>query len=69
MVFTMIALSIGLSLALVPLTGFVLNYTPFGITLIPVAMTLSLLTIALLFLGAWRKHLYYKLANGIMSSE
>jgi hypothetical protein len=63
---TRIALSIGLSLALVPLTGLVLNYTPFGIRLIPVAVSLALITIIFLFLGVWRKHAYYKLAKGIL---
>ncbi|HXQ91803.1 MAG TPA: DUF1616 domain-containing protein [Nitrososphaerales archaeon] len=63
---TRIALSIGLSLALVPLTGLVLNYTPFGIRLIPVAVSLALITIIFLFLGVWRKHGYYKLAKGIL---
>jgi len=63
---TRIALSIGLSFALVPLTGLVLNYTPFGIRLIPVAISLSLLTIVFLFLAAWRKHGYYKLGKGIL---
>ena len=66
MILTRITLSIGLSLALVPLTGLVLNYTPFGIRLVPVAFSLSLLTISFLFLGAWRKHVYYKLAKGIL---
>src|SRR6266480_5073384 len=36
-----VALSIGLSLALVPLVGLVLNYTPLGIRLFPVAFSLS----------------------------
>lgn len=63
---TRIALSIGLSLALVPLTGLVLNYTPFGIRLIPVALSLGLLTIILLSGALMRKHSYYKLANDVM---
>lgn len=42
-----IALSIGLSLALVPLVGLLLNYTPWGIRLTPV--TLSLLALTLIF--------------------
>ena len=63
---TRIALSIGLSLALVPLTGLVLNYTPFGIRLIPIALSLGLLTIILLTGALIRKHSYYKLANDVM---
>jgi hypothetical protein len=62
---TRIALSIGLSLALVPLTGLVLNYTPFGIRLIPVVISLAILTMAFLFLAVRRKHAYYKVAKGI----
>jgi uncharacterized membrane protein len=59
-----LALSIGLSLALVPLVGLLLNYTPFGIRLYPVLAALSLLTICLTFIGAWRKLAYAKLAAG-----
>jgi uncharacterized membrane protein len=43
-----------------------LNYTPFGIRLIPVAISLGLLTTILLVLGLRRKHSYYKLANDII---
>jgi hypothetical protein len=39
------ALSIGLSLALVPLIGLVLNYTPWGIRLNPVVTSLSAFTV------------------------
>jgi Predicted membrane protein len=59
-----LALSIGLSLALVPLVGLLLNYTPFGIRLYPVLASLSLLTLCLTFIGAWRKLAYAKLAAG-----
>ena len=62
---TRFALSVGLSLALVPLTGLVLNYTPFGIRLLPVAVSLAGLTVALLIAALARKHAYYKLAKGI----
>jgi hypothetical protein len=41
-----IALSIGLSLALVPITGLLLNYTPWGITLTPTVLSLAALTLA-----------------------
>jgi len=41
------ALSIGLSLALVTLVGFLLNYTPWGISLSPIVVSLTTLTIAL----------------------
>ncbi|MCC6050225.1 MAG: DUF1616 domain-containing protein, partial [Thermofilum sp.] len=58
-----LALSIGLSLALVPLVGLLLNYTPFGIRLYPVLAALSLLTLSLAFIGAWRKLAYAKLSG------
>jgi hypothetical protein len=39
-----IALSIGMSLALVPITGLLLNYTPWGIRLTPIVLSLLALT-------------------------
>lgn len=60
-----LALSIGLSLALVPLVGLVLNYTPFGIRLLPIAFSLAGLTLSLLIVALQRKHAYYKLAKGV----
>ena len=45
-----LALSVGLSLALVPLVGLLLNYTPWGIRTIPV--TFSLLVLTLVFASA-----------------
>ena len=62
---TRLALSIGLSLALVVLTGLVLNYTPFGIRLLPVAISLAGLTVALLSVAIKRKLDYYRLSKGI----
>ncbi len=62
---TRFALSIGLSLALVPLAGLVLNYTPFGIRLLPVAVSLSGLTLVFLVTALWRKHAYYKVAKDL----
>ncbi len=61
-----VALSIGLSLAIVPLVGLGLNYTPFGIRLLPTAISLSGITIILLLLGLRRKHAYYKLAKDVI---
>ena len=57
-----VALSIGLSLALVPLTGLVLNYTPWGIRLDPIVVSLSLLTVGLSVGAAVRKLGYLKLS-------
>jgi len=42
-----IALSIGLSLAIVPIVGLLLNYTPWGIRLTPITISLLALTIIL----------------------
>ncbi|MCS7104628.1 MAG: DUF1616 domain-containing protein [Thermofilaceae archaeon] len=56
-----LALSIGLSLAVVPLIGLILNYTPIGIRLYPVLTSLSILTCTTAFIGAYRKHLYVSL--------
>jgi hypothetical protein len=44
------ALSVGMSLALVPITGLILNYTPWGIR--TTSITLSLLTLTIIFATA-----------------
>ena len=49
-----LALSFGLSIAVVPLIGLVLNFT-IGIRLIPVLITLCLYTVALLVIAAYRR--------------
>ncbi len=51
-----IALSIGLSLAVVPLTGFLLNYSPWGIMLDPIVISISILSIALATTGVYRMY-------------
>jgi len=56
-----VALSIGLSLALVPLVGLLLNYTPFGIRLYPIIISLSALSVALAMVGSYRKYGYVSL--------
>ena len=50
-----LALSIGLSLALVPLTGLLLNYTPWGIRLNPILLSLTFVTGILALAAAYRK--------------
>lgn len=50
-----IALSFGLSIAIVPLTGLVLNFTPFGIRLVPVLLCLAVLTIGLCVVAHTRR--------------
>jgi len=51
-----IALSIGLSLALVPLIGLILNYTPWGIRLTPMTLSLLILTVAFATAAIIREH-------------
>ena len=51
-----IALSIGMSLALVPITGLLLNYTPWGIRTTPVTLSLLALTTALATAALIRTH-------------
>jgi len=50
-----IALSFGLSIAVVPLIGLGLNYTPFGIRLIPIVIALSIFTCLMGLIAAYRR--------------
>jgi len=50
------ALSVGLSLALVPLVGLLLNYTPWGIRLTPIVISLTILTLGLAGVGVGRRY-------------
>ena len=50
------ALSIGMSLALVPITGLLLNYTPWGIRVTPVTISLLALTITFATEAIIREH-------------
>jgi uncharacterized membrane protein len=56
------ALSVGLSLALTPLTGFVLNYTPWGIRLDPITVAITFLTLALGLVAVYRRFQYHLLS-------
>jgi hypothetical protein len=51
-----IALSVGMSLALVPIVGLLLNYTPWGINLIPSTLSLAALTLAFATAAILREH-------------
>jgi uncharacterized membrane protein len=61
-----LALSIGLSLSLVPLASLVLNFTPFGVRLLPMVFSLSGLTLLFLLLALKRKYTLYKLSRGVV---
>jgi hypothetical protein len=52
----LIALSIGMSLALVPIVGLLLNYTPWGIRLTPIVLSLLTLTVVFATAGIVREH-------------
>jgi uncharacterized membrane protein len=58
-----LALSIGLSLAAVPLIGLVLNYTPWGIRLGPVTVSLALYTLGVSLIALARKYSAFKISR------
>ena len=51
-----VAISIGLSLALVPMVGLLLNYTPWGIRLTPIVLSLFALTVVFSTVAIVREH-------------
>jgi uncharacterized membrane protein len=55
-----LALSIGLSLAIVPLIGLILNYTPWGIRLGPVIVSLAIYTFGISIIALIRKYSIFK---------
>lgn len=50
-----LALSFGLSIAVVPLIGLGLNFTPFGIRLVPVLLSISLFTLIMCLAAYFRR--------------
>lgn len=60
-------LSFCLNLAIVPFIGFLLNYTPFGITIIPVSLSLFFLIMFLAILSLVRE--YYNYSNEFICSS
>lgn len=52
-----LALSFGLSIAVVPLTGLVLNYTPWGIRLNPIVISLVIFSAAMILVAQFRRSL------------
>ncbi|MBT9164937.1 MAG: hypothetical protein DDT23_00948 [candidate division WS2 bacterium] len=53
-----IALSFGLSIAITPLIGLILNYTPWGIRLGPILYSLSLFIFITSIISWWRRNQY-----------
>jgi uncharacterized membrane protein len=51
-----VALSFGMSLALVPLVGLLLNYTPWGIRLTPITLSLTALTLTFATVAVIREY-------------
>ncbi len=51
-----VALSLGLSLALVPIVALLLNFTPWGIRLTPLALSLLAFTVVLGTAGLFREY-------------
>ena len=52
----LVALSLGMSLALVPIVGLLLNYTPWGIRLTPIVLSLLALTVVFATAAVIREH-------------
>jgi uncharacterized membrane protein len=51
-----IALSVGMSIAIVPMVGLLLYYTPWGIQLTPIVLSLSALTATFATAAVLREH-------------
>jgi uncharacterized membrane protein len=51
-----VAISIGLSMFFVPIVGLILNYTPGGISLIPILFSLAAMTMLLSFFALAREY-------------
>lgn len=51
-----LALSFGLSLAVVPLIGLALNYSPWGIRLLPILLSLTLFIVSMSGIAYYRRH-------------
>lgn len=64
-----LALSIGLSLALVPLIGLVLNYTPWGIRLAPIAASLTIYATVAAFAAGYRKYALIVRSHGVKAPQ
>ena len=58
-----LAFSIGLSLVVIPLIGLLLDYTPWGIRLTPITLSLAAFTEAMAIAALARKYRYYTLTK------
>ena len=66
------ALSIGLSLAIVAFVGFLLNYTPWGIRLTPIVISLAIISLGLVSVSLVREYFQQDLTSlrlGVMESN
>ena len=54
---------VGLSIAIIPLVGLILNYTSWGIRLDPVFISLLVVTLAFGIVGVYRQYGYFKLTR------
>ncbi len=50
-----VALAFGLSIAVVPLLGLLLNFTPWGIRFVPIVVTIALFTVGVGYAAYWRR--------------
>jgi len=64
-----LALSVGLSLAIVPLLGLLLNYSPWGIRLEPVLTSLATYTEGVALLASYRKYKILRLATEVAAGR
>jgi len=58
-----VALSIGLSLAIIPLIGLLLNYTPWGIRLGSIVFSTLIYSLSLMIIAAYRKYSIVELSR------
>lgn len=64
-----IAVGVGLSLAVAPIVGFMLSYSPWGITLIPLVVSLGIVSVSLMFAGTYKMFLLLKRGKVLSKME
>jgi len=65
----LIMLSIGLSISLTSIVGLILNYTPWGVRLTPITLSLMALTVILATVAMLRDFKQYRYANAKLNSS